>query len=101
MLQTEASFERQGENQIVMNRPVEPGNEKWSSASLRIAGDGGSLGGSDQRPGCAPRVAVQRASHRTLEGDHRRDRGGGIKIKDRPFKFGTACDLYAFLVTVQ
>jgi Domain of unknown function (DUF4279) len=28
-----------GENRIVMNRPVEPGNEKWSSASLRIAGD--------------------------------------------------------------
>jgi hypothetical protein len=27
--------------------------------------------------------------------------GMPIKIKDRPFKFGTACDLYAFLVTVQ
>jgi hypothetical protein len=28
-----------GENQIAMNRPVGLGNEKWSSASLRITGD--------------------------------------------------------------
>jgi hypothetical protein len=27
--------------------------------------------------------------------------GMPIKIKDQPFKFGTACGLHAFLVTVQ